>query len=117
MPKLELKDAGGRSVQQWDITREALCVGRGEQAGVRLDDDQLSRRHFEVQEKDGGPVLRDLGSRNGTTVNGQPVQGETPLFAEDVIRAGRSCFVVVDGLTTMIGKLGQENYASFVRKL
>lgn len=55
-----------------------LVIGRGSNADLRIDDPGISRRHveFRVQSKNGDPALSvvDLGSTNGTTVNGHRVQ-------------------------------------------
>ncbi|MET0405702.1 MAG: FHA domain-containing protein, partial [Cystobacter sp.] len=48
-----------------------LVVGRQAPATVLLDDDSVSRRHAEVELTPEGPVLRDLGSANGTQLNGE----------------------------------------------
>lgn len=55
---------------------------------IRLDDEFVSREHFEI-DYDNGPRIRDLGSTNGTSVNGQPCGPDwRPLAAGDRISAG-----------------------------
>jgi hypothetical protein len=56
-----------------------VVVGRESSCDVVLDDPTVSRRHAAIEEKDGGWVLRDLGSGNGTFVDGRRV--ETALLA------------------------------------
>jgi Nif-specific regulatory protein len=65
-----------------------LVLGRAPSNDVVLHDERASRVHAEVLATDAGWVVRDLESRNGTTVNGQPVSGEHPLAAGDVVRIG-----------------------------
>jgi pSer/pThr/pTyr-binding forkhead associated (FHA) protein len=71
------------------VDQSTLTVGRGEDADVPIDDRQTSRLHcqFEVQ----GSSLRlvDLGSRNGTYVNGRPVNQHV-LGPADVVQIGES---------------------------
>jgi pSer/pThr/pTyr-binding forkhead associated (FHA) protein len=67
--------------------REAV-LGRGEGCEVRVDSNQASRRHAAVR-SDGDEVrVRDLGSTNGTFVNGERVEGERALRAGDRIEVG-----------------------------
>ncbi|HUR73922.1 MAG TPA: DUF3662 and FHA domain-containing protein [Sporichthya sp.] len=54
------------------LTRPVTVLGRGTQVDLRVDDAGVSRRHAEIQLGD-SPVLVDLGSTNGTTLNGDPV--------------------------------------------
>src|SRR5687767_3216399 len=50
-------------------------IGRGAEADIRLDHPMVSRKHAQlVREADGRLVLSDLGSRNGTVVNGRAIQ-------------------------------------------
>ncbi len=53
----------------------------------------MSRRHFEIEDSEDGPVLCDLGSANGTFVNSQLVRDKL-LSAGDKITAGMTVFVV-----------------------
>jgi anti-anti-sigma factor len=71
-----------------------LLIGRRADAGVPLDDPEVSRRHAEVLDRDGRLVLVDLGSSNGTLLNGQRVQGEAPLADGDVLQIGRARLTV-----------------------
>ncbi|HTL52719.1 MAG TPA: FHA domain-containing protein [Planctomycetota bacterium] len=50
-----------------------LIVGRAKEAGLPLPDPQLSRRHCKITHSPEGIVMEDLGSRNGTYVNGQAI--------------------------------------------
>jgi hypothetical protein len=75
------ESAGGRagSLVLPDGRRIALgedpaVIGRSAECAVSLNDPRASRRHAEVQPRDGGFVVVDLGSMNGTRVNGVPVQ-------------------------------------------
>jgi pSer/pThr/pTyr-binding forkhead associated (FHA) protein len=66
-----------------------LIVGRQAPATVVLDDDSVSRKHAEVEQTPEGAVLRDLGSANGTLINGEPM-GTQPLVLQpgDIITFG-----------------------------
>lgn len=63
-------------------------VGRQDDCDGVLDDPTVSRRHAVVELDAGGLTLRDLGSRNGTAVNGSPVVGSVRLHAGDVVSFG-----------------------------
>ncbi|MBS1150923.1 MAG: hypothetical protein H6Q89_2621, partial [Myxococcaceae bacterium] len=65
-----------------------MVVGRVAGTDVQLEDDSVSRRHAEVVMTGKTVVLKDLGSANGTTVNGQPLTGELTLQPGDIIQFG-----------------------------
>jgi len=74
------------------LTGARTSVGRDASADIQIDDNGLSRKHFEILWDGAKAGVRDLGSTNGTKLNGQLIS-ESPLAAEAVITAGRSEFV------------------------
>ena len=74
---------------------QELRVGRTEWADLAVPHDSLmSGVHFALRSDSSGCYLTDLGSSNGTLVNGQPVTARTLLRAGDEIRAGETRFAV-----------------------
>ena len=68
-----------------------LVLGREAEGEGRLGDDpELSRRHARVTETDGGLVIEDLGSTNGTLVNGTRIESATTLHPGDTVELGTS---------------------------
>jgi pSer/pThr/pTyr-binding forkhead associated (FHA) protein len=68
---------------------EPTTVGRGPGSGLRLDDDDyVSSRHALITPADSGVWFEDLGSTNGSFVNGSPVTTARLLQTGDVIRIG-----------------------------
>jgi hypothetical protein len=86
---LSLDDGSGRSYQ---LVEGGNVVGRGQDSAFRLPDTGVSRRHLEITWDGQHATLTDLGSTNGTTVNGNPVQ-TWQLTDGDVIRVGHSSLV------------------------
>jgi hypothetical protein len=72
-----------------ELDARTVVLGRAKDCDVVLDDPSVSRRHAEVRLKDDGHWVVDLGSTNGTEVNGQRVQ-EARLDAGDVITIGQT---------------------------
>jgi diguanylate cyclase (GGDEF)-like protein len=64
-----------------------MIIGRANNVNVRLNDDGISRRHCRVLQIAGQVIIEDLGSANGTLVNGEVVQHK-PLQEGDKIRLG-----------------------------
>jgi FHA domain len=91
-PKLRVQSAAGLSAgSAYDLSDGAL-LGRGEQADIRLEDSFASSRHARLVPQGGVMVLEDLGSTNGTYLNGEALRGPQPLHAGDTIRIGDSEF-------------------------
>ena len=80
-----LVGAGPLAGRRFPLERETTLIGRGEDCDVRIDDPLASRRHAAVRREPWRYVLEDLGSRNGTLVNGEPVQGEHHLRHGDTV--------------------------------
>ncbi|MFG2298943.1 FHA domain-containing protein [Streptomyces sp. NPDC048603] len=82
LPKLLLPMPGGAP----------LRIGRDPGNGLRLTHETVSRCHAELSLRDGLWVLRDLGSTNGTTVNGQRLTGSAVVREGDQVSFGRMSF-------------------------
>jgi hypothetical protein len=66
-----------------------MIVGRDEQSGIRLDRDEFaSGRHARIEPRPGGAWIDDLGSTNGTFVNGTKLKRAQLARAGDVIKIG-----------------------------
>jgi hypothetical protein len=63
-------------------------VGRSRQCEIVVEDPNVSRRHAELRPRGGSWVLTDLGSTNGSRVNGRPVEGPTVVRPGDEIELG-----------------------------
>jgi len=86
---LQLDDGSNRT---YSLKQGGNVVGRGQDADFRLPDTGVSRRHLEITWDGQSATLAYLGSTNGTTVNGTPVQ-TWQLADGDVIRIGHSSLV------------------------
>jgi ABC-type multidrug transport system fused ATPase/permease subunit len=71
----------------------AMTFGR-QDVDVVIDDSSVSRRHARMRIVDGGLEIDDLGSKNGTWVNGQRIEGPARLAAGDVVAVGGVLMVV-----------------------
>ncbi len=72
------------------LSDASVTLGRGEAVTVALDDVYVSDEHAAVVPEDGRWLVRDLGSTNGTFLNGARVTQATPLSAGDQIRLGKT---------------------------
>jgi pSer/pThr/pTyr-binding forkhead associated (FHA) protein len=86
---------GGPQGARFDL-RENAIIGRVD-LGVMLDDDEVSRYHAIVQVKPDGADITDLGSTNGTFVDGQRLTGRVELRDGAIIRVGQTELRVVGG--------------------
>ncbi|WP_418959706.1 FHA domain-containing protein [Streptomyces tritici] len=71
-----------------------LRIGRDPVNGLRLSHETVSRLHAELSGQGGTWLLRDLGSTNGTTVNGRRVTGTVVVRAGDVVGFGQMSFTL-----------------------
>jgi pSer/pThr/pTyr-binding forkhead associated (FHA) protein len=81
-PGLELRLADGDNV-----------LGRDETLAARVDLPGVSRQHARLVIRDAAATVEDLGSKNGTFVNGQDIKGVTALADSDTLALGRTVFV------------------------
>ncbi len=76
--------------KRWPLNKKEFVVGRGEDCDIVLPDRQVSRRHLRVLHDEGGYSVEDLGSKNGTYVNGAPVRASMQLQDGDEIQVALS---------------------------
>ncbi len=76
--------------KRWPLNKSELTIGRGEDCDIVLPDRQVSRHHFRVLRDDDGYNVEDLGSKNGTYINGAPVRGSMQLQDGDEIQVALS---------------------------
>ena len=83
---------GGRA-REILISREEFLLGRGTDCDLRLSDINISRHHCLIRTRPEEITLADLGSSNGTYVNGHRVVSQVALKPGDEIRVGEFRFV------------------------
>lgn len=85
---------GGASV---DIVKDLTLFGRDEDCDVRLDHKSISKLHCVIVRTDGLLLLRDLGSTNGTRVNGQRIR-RAALLPNDTLSIANLKFQIKFGV-------------------
>ena len=97
--ELRLKVLDGKHAgQEIRVAGPKFLIGRGDDCQLRPKSDSVSRRHCMLQIDEGRVTVRDLGSRNGTLVNDQRVEGQFALKTGDRLSIGQLKFEV--NLTT-----------------
>lgn len=86
--------SGGRYGHMYKIKPGALIGRDARKADMILDDEKISGLHAKLMVKEGRFVLWDLGSANGTYLNGQEVTAATPVKENDEIKMGNLVFVL-----------------------
>src|SRR5512138_3629502 len=80
--------AGPNSGKEVSLLDGETIIGRVEPANIEINHPEVSRRHARIVCRDGVYYLTDLGSKNGTQINGEPVIGEHRLSHGDKIELG-----------------------------
>lgn len=75
--------------KRYPITHSRTVIGRGTDADITVDDTGISRRHVEILWDGNRAQVNDLGSTNGSQLNGNPVN-RAPLAPDSVIDIGRT---------------------------
>ena len=76
------------------IVRDSVVLGRSPEADIELQDPYASEFHLRLASRDGRLVLTDLGSTNGTYVNGRRVTAPVDLNRGDAIQVGKTVMEV-----------------------
>lgn len=84
-------------------SRRGEVIGRAWLETVGLTDERASREHCRVGLEDGQLALEDLGSRNGTHVDGRRITSKVELAWGAVVRVGQTVFLAVSDVTAYLG--------------
>lgn len=90
MPRLIVKSTTAQADSVADINRQRLTIGRSARNDLCLEDPFASRLHAEVRQRDDGIWVSDLGSANGTYLNGQRLTSPAKLRNGDRVRIGET---------------------------
>lgn len=113
-----LADSGPLKGQQWTLA-STLIIGREDGCDIVIPDRQVSRRHAQISPTNDGAVLEDLGSKNGTFLNGELLSGPQELHEGDAIRiAFTQTFLFLSSDATLpLSELPEEYQQAFVLRL
>lgn len=81
-----IAQTGPAAGQRWAVTKMEMTIGREPECDVVIPDRQVSRVHATLRRVGDGFELEDLNSKNGTHLNGRPVQGRVRLQDGDLIQ-------------------------------
>jgi serine phosphatase RsbU (regulator of sigma subunit)/pSer/pThr/pTyr-binding forkhead associated (FHA) protein len=89
MTKLHVVPAEGDPFEH-EFDADSLVIGRSSRCDLAVSDRCLSRQHVRLSQANEGWQIEDMGSRNGTRLNGEMISGPTPIAEGDVIDASMS---------------------------
>ena len=93
---VESKGAESKSGQTIELTESRPYVlGRSKQADFHIDNRAVSRLHTQFTPRPGNWLIKDLGTRNGTWLNGVRLEEETPIKEGDRIEIGNLTMVAM----------------------
>jgi len=87
MAELKIQTADG-SRERFPLSKPRITIGRARSSDVFLPDQWLSRHHAAIEQRQGSYYLLDLGSKNGTLLNGERVSGDRRLRDGDIVTLG-----------------------------
>ncbi len=83
----------------YSLVGDQLIIGRDSSSGVAINDAEVSRKHARLTFQGGKYVIEDLGSTNGTFVNGQRLVSAVVLKSGDVVSLGEQIVLMYEGLS------------------
>jgi signal transduction histidine kinase len=117
---------GSDQGKRFDLAGRPVALGRDGSNPVRLHDNEVSRRHAEVRAADsGGYRVVDLGSANGTFVNGRQID-QSPLRSGDQLRVGQTVMLFNEGASgerdltarvDLLGKASPEDRSAIIKSI
>lgn len=113
---LDLSGLVGGETRRWSVDRSPVRIGRASSSAVHVMDPSVSREHAELAFANGRWALRDLGSRNGSRVNGRSADQAIPLSPGDTIEVGHVSLRVAGGGPAPTVVLQSSSAGSSLRK-
>jgi predicted component of type VI protein secretion system len=95
--------SGGEPPRSVALSDERMVVGRSPEADVRLDDEAVSWNHLEIERRGDVLMANDLDSRNGTALNGEPLDRPRRLRDGDTLIVGGHRLEVSTGPAVTVG--------------
>ena len=95
MAEITVKNADGAK-ERFPLLRDRVTIGRSRESDIFLPDQWLSRHHAEIRRDGTGFIVLDLGSKNGTLLNGDQVATTQRLHDGDVITLGEHILTFSD---------------------
>jgi pSer/pThr/pTyr-binding forkhead associated (FHA) protein len=89
-PRVFMISQGSQAGLSASLADGVIMIGRGADCQLILDDDYVSTRHARVVATPNGIYVEDLGSTNGTYVNGQRITAPTTITLVDSVRIGKT---------------------------
>ncbi len=90
--------------KEYPLGEGAVVLGREAFNDIVVYDQEVSRRHAQISFQEGRYIIEDLGSTNGTFVNGRRVKTPVPLNNGDVIEMGESARIIFSSATDPLGE-------------
>ena len=81
-------------VREIEVTQPEFLIGRGSDCDLRLRVNSVSRHHCIIRQISGDTILVDLGSSNGSFLNGQRIRSQATLRTGDELQIGDCKFLV-----------------------
>jgi hypothetical protein len=103
-PSLEFYSETSGEVRRVTIERFPFRIGRSESADLRVESVEVSREHAEISERNDMWLVRDLGSTNGTLVNGKQIK-ETLLSDGDILKIAETELTFVASVASQFQRM------------
>jgi|GEM_PF-401133 len=95
--------SGGEAPRSVALTGERTVIGRSPEADLQLDDEAVSWNHLEIERRGDVLMATDLDSRNGTALNGEPLERPRRLADGDTLILGAHRLEISTGKVTPVG--------------
>lgn len=94
---------GGKAGTKIAVKKDEFLVGRSQKCHLCAGSSSISRKHCVITRKDAAVSIKDLGSRNGTLINGEKIAGEAELASGDEIGIGtlKMLVTITHGITNL----------------